>query len=195
MVELLLWFLVAAALIAVAFLVFRRKLGRPVSPALSRGQQLPDFTAIDEQGNAVNSAQLRGNATVILFVRGTWCPFCSSQVKTLTGHYKDIIDLGGRLILITPKPLDTTRRVAEFFEVEFDFWLDESLAVARQLGLLQPKGVPRDFHEEYGADTVWPTAIVTNADGEITYVKLSKMLADRPNPKELLAAVRDATAA
>ena len=194
MIDILVWFLIAAVLIAVAWIAFRRWLGRPVSPALRRGEPLPEFAAVDEQGNAVHSTQLRGHATVILFVRGTWCPFCSSQVKTLTGHYKDIIDLGGRLILITPKPLDTTRRVAEFFEVDFDFWLDESLAIARQLGLVQPAGVPRDFHDEYGADTVWPTAIVTNADGKITYAKLSKMLADRPNPKELLEAVRDATA-
>jgi peroxiredoxin len=111
---------------------------------LRRGQPLPDFHTFDEAGNPIRSTQLHGSAAVILFVRGNWCPFCSSQVENLTVHYKDIIDLGARLILITPKPLETTRRVAEFFEVEFEFWLDDGLAVTKQLDLLQESGVPKD---------------------------------------------------
>ena len=126
-----------------------------------------------------------------MFVRGTWCPFCSSQVEDLTRHYKDIVDLGARLILVTPKPLETTRRVAEFFEVEFDFWLDDTLEVARKLDLVLASGVPGDYNKEYGSDTVWPTAIVIDTAGIITYVNLSKTMADRPDPQELLQAIKD----
>jgi len=126
----------------------------------------------------------------MLFVRGNWCPFCSSQVENLTVHYKDIIDLGARLILITPKPLETTRRVAEFFEVEFDFWLDKDLAVTKQLGLLQEYGVPNDHRKEYGDDTIWPTALVIDANGIIRFTELSKNIADRPDPKTLLRELR-----
>lgn len=171
------------------FLTLRK--GRPVAPdALKVGKPLPDFSAIDEQGDPVRSTELHGAPAVLLFVRGTWCPFCSSQVANLTKYYKDIIDLGARLILVTPKPLETTRRVAEFFEVEFDFWLDESLAVASQLGLLLQAGVPKGYGKEYGEDTVWPTAVVADSAGLIAYVRMSKTVADRPDPRELLAAIR-----
>ncbi|MCH7899117.1 MAG: hypothetical protein IIC62_07210, partial [Proteobacteria bacterium] len=78
-----------------------------------------------------------------------------------------------------------------FFELEFDFWLDDSLHVARQLGLAVSSGVPSDYEQEYGTDTVWPTAIVTDAAGIITYVKLSRGFSDRPDPEELLQAIRD----
>jgi peroxiredoxin len=128
----------------------------------------------------------------MLFVRGNWCPFCSSHVENLTVHYKDIIDLGARLILVTPKPLETTRRVAEFFEVEFDFWLDVDLAVTKQLGLLHETGVPDDHRKEYGEDTVWPTALVVDPSGIIRYSELSKFVVDRPNPKTLLRELRTA---
>lgn len=171
---------------------FSARPGRPVPPQLRRGQPLPDFKAVDEHGNPVRSSSLHGSAAVLMFVRGSWCPFCSSQVADLTRYYKDIIDLGARLILVTPKPLETTRRVAEFFEVEFDFWLDESLAISSQLGLVQTQGVPEDFKKEYGGDTIWPTALVVDGAGIITYVKLSKTLADRPEPQELLRAIRHA---
>ncbi|MDX1517548.1 MAG: redoxin domain-containing protein, partial [Woeseiaceae bacterium] len=183
--------LVAIAL-AIGWWFFRIGNGRPVPECLRRGKPLPDFLAHDEQGNPVRSTSLHGTAAVLLFVRGSWCPFCSSQVENLTRYYKDIVDLGARLILVTPKPLETTRRVAEFFEVEFDFWLDDSLDIARQLELVHAAGVPDDYRKEYGTDTVWPTAVVVNPAGIISYTRLSKTMADRPDAAELLAAIEAA---
>ena len=165
---------------------------RATPPQLKPGSPLPDFRAVDEQGDPVRSVELHGSPTVLLFVRGNWCPFCSSQVRNLTQHYRDIVDLGAKLVLITPKPLETTRRVADFFKVEFDFWLDDQLAVTQQLGLLQKGGVPSDYDREYGKDTVWPTAMVVDAAGIIRYTELSKHISDRPDPETLLGEVRKA---
>jgi len=178
-----------AALLIVAWLWVTRRGLRATPPQLKPGSPLPDFRATDEQGDPVRSMELHGSPTVILFVRGNWCPFCSRQVSNLTQHYRDIVDLGAKLILITPKPLETTRRVAEFFKVEFDFWLDNELAVARQLGLLQEGGVPKGYDKEYGRDTIWPTALVVDASGIITYTELSKHISDRPDPETLLREV------
>jgi peroxiredoxin len=189
------WVAAVALLIAASWLIFRKKSGRPVPDNLRVGQPLPDFAAVDEQGDPVRSTDLAGSATVMLFVRGSWCPFCSSQVKNLTSHYKNIVDLGGKLIFVTPKPLETTRRVAQFFEVEFDFWLDESLAIAKQLGLLHQSAVPAEFDKEYGGDSVWPTTLVIDPAGIIRFVELSKQLSDRPDPKVLLGALRRAISA
>ena len=188
----MMWVAAVALLIAASWLIFRNKSGRPVPDNLRVGQPLPDFAAVDEQGDPVRSTDLAGSATVMLFVRGSWCPFCSSQVKSLTSHYKNIVDLGGKLIFVTPKPLETTRRVAQFFEVEFDFWLDESLAIANQLGLLHQSAVPAEFNKEYGGDSVWPTTLVIDPAGIIRFVELSKQISDRPDPKVLLGALRRA---
>jgi peroxiredoxin len=185
--------IVLAAIGGAIWLWLRLQTGRPVPAVIQVGQPLPDFASHDEQGNPVRSTELHGAPAVILFVRGSWCPFCNSQVKDLTRYYKDIIDRGARLILITPKPLETTRRVAEFFEVEFDFWLDESLEIAKQLGLVNAAGVPKRHQNEYGDDTVWPTTIVTNPAGIISFVRLSKHAADRPDPKVLLQAISEQT--
>jgi peroxiredoxin len=182
---------IAIALIIVIAIIVRKKMGgRPVPAELKPGQPLPEFSALDENGMKLHSSDLRNQPTVILFVRGTWCPFCSKQVADLTKQYKDIEELGSRLILITPKPLETTRRVAEFYDVNFEFWLDESLEIAKRLGLVLSKGVPADFQGEYGEDTVWPTSLVVDGDGIIRYTSLSKFIVDRPDPKALLQAVR-----
>lgn len=173
------------------FIAWRlKKGGRPIPEKLRPGLSLPDFSAVDESGDPVRSTELHGTAAVILFVRGNWCPFCTRQVEHLTVHYKNIVDQGARLILVTPKPLETTRRVAEFFEVEFDFWLDEDLHVARELGLMMESGVPKDHRKEYGDDTVWPTAVVVDRNGIIKYTELSKFIADRPNPEKLVSELK-----
>lgn len=180
------WLIAAALAATAAYLFYRSRSGRPVPESIKRGRPLPDFSAVDEQGNLLRSTDLQGTPAVMIFVRGNWCPFCDRQVKNLTAYYKQIADLGAKIIFVTPKPLETTRRVAEFFEVEFDFWLDESLAATRQLGLLLETAVPADYRKEYGEDTVWPTSLVIDAAGIIRYVSLSKHIIDRPNPKTLL---------
>lgn len=184
--------LFAAGVLAAGWYWIRIRGLRRTPDRLQPGSPLPDFQASDESGKPVQSIDLRGSPAVILFVRGNWCPFCSAQVKNLTGYYKDITDLGARLILLTPKPLETTRRVAQFFEVDFEFWLDDSLAVTRQLGLLHESGVPRSYDREYGRDTVWPTALVVDADGIIRFTALSKHISDRPDPSLLLRELQKA---
>lgn len=136
------------------------------------------------------ASDLLGRPAVILFVRGTWCPFCSRQVVNLTKFYKEITATGARLILITPRPLETTRRVANFFDVDFEFWLDESLQIAHRLGLVVESGVPDDYRNEYGSDTLWPTTLIVDKHGVIRHSQLSRFVADRPNPEKLLAIVK-----
>lgn len=186
------WFLVGGIIvIAVGIFVFRDKLrGKPVPSAIRPGKPLPEFTATNENGETLHSTALRDKPSVLLFVRGSWCPFCSKQVANLTKYYKEITDSGARLILITPNPLETTRRVADFFAVDFEFWLDDSLTIGRKLGLVQEGGVPKDSRAEYGADTLWPTSLVVDPDGVIQYTELSRFIADRPNPEKLLAVVK-----
>jgi peroxiredoxin len=174
------------------YLYYRLRGSRPVPERLRRGKPLPDFSALDESGKPLASRDLRGTPVVMIFVRGNWCPFCSRQVKNLTGYYKDIVDLGARLIFVTPKPQETTKRVAEFFNVELEFWLDESLAATRKLGLLLESAVPKDYYGEYGRDTTWPASLVIDASGVIRYVELSKHIIDRPNPKTLLRELQKA---
>ncbi len=183
--------IIAVLAVVAALLVVRKKMGgRPVPATLRPGQPLPRFAAVDEHGNALDSSSLEGAPAVILFVRGSWCPFCSRQVRNLTAHYKKINELGARLILVTPKPLETTRRVAEFFDVDFEFWLDQDLAIAKQLGLTLPRGVPSDYRGEYGDDTLWPTSLVVGADGVIRAASVSKLIADRPNPQRFVRVLR-----
>jgi len=186
------WILLAVAVIALAAVYFlRERIRRKAVPeALKPGSPLPAFSATNENGETVSSTDLRGRPSVLIFVRGSWCPFCSRQVQNLTKYYKEINDSGAHLILITPRPLETTRRVADFFDVDFDFWLDESLEIGKMLDLVLPAGVPEDYENEYGSDTLWPATLVVDRDGIIRHTELSRFIADRPDPARILKVVR-----
>ena len=185
------FWIIGVVVVAGLLYAFRNKArGRPVPDKLKPGQPLPGFQAVDEDGNRVSSAELAGAPAILLFVRGSWCPFCSKQVANLTKVYKEITDSGAKLILVTPKPLGMTRRVAEMFGVDFQFWLDDSLEIAKQLGLVVKAGVPDDYRKEYGEDTLWPPSLVIDANGVIKFTELSRFIADRPNPEKLLKVVK-----
>jgi peroxiredoxin len=188
----ILWIIAVGAVVVagVVYALWKKEGGRRVPDVLKKGRRLPEFQAVDEDGNRLSSKDLAGAPAILLFVRGSWCPFCSKQVADLTAVYKEITDAGAKLILVTPKPLETTRRVADIFGVEFDFWLDESLEIAKKLGIFLESRVPDDQRKEYGEDTLWPTTLVIDADGVIRYSELSKFLLDRPDPQKLLNVVK-----
>jgi peroxiredoxin len=188
MLENLFWIIpVAAVLLAAAgWFAFRSKAGPALPDSLRIGHALPEFAAIDEDGNTVSSQQLLGSPTALFFVRGNWCPFCTRQAEELVGYYRQMTDLGAKIVFVTPKPVETTRRVAEFFKLEFDYWFDENLQASKQLGLLLPGGVPDSYRAEYDKDTMWPATFIIDGEGIIRFAKLSRLIVDRPNPKELL---------
>lgn len=163
-----------------------RRPGEKASDRLVRGRRIPDFTVQTESGEPAGPTDLRGLPAVLIFLRGNWCPFCSSQVEGLTHYYRQISELGGRLILIVPKPQQTTRRVADFFEVDFTFWLDPELSAANDLGIVDPGGVPEDYREDYGTDTFRPVSVVIDGEGIIRYARRSKDVRERPDPAEFV---------
>ncbi|MEO0575356.1 MAG: redoxin domain-containing protein [Pseudomonadota bacterium] len=158
-----------------------------VNPAIATGALLPDFDCELEDGSVIHSQSLRGKRAVILFVRGSWCPFCSEQVQSLTDHYRQISESGGKLVIITRRPLETTKRVAEQFDVAFDFWLDKSLAAATKLDLVDQQDIPERFQEDFGRRTILPTVLVVDEQGVIRYSYRSPKPSDRPDPVSFMS--------
>src|SRR5262245_47760074 len=59
------------------------------SQPVAVGEEAPDFTLEDIQGNQVSLSSARGkSATVLVFYRGFWCPFCARQLSELRSLLK-----------------------------------------------------------------------------------------------------------
>ena len=185
--------LVLALLCVAGFFLFDfwySSFGRRINERLSPGRELPGFECEDMDGNPVGPGDLAGRPALYMFYRGNWCPFCEAQVKELTARYRELIDRGVEVVLISPQPPDLTRRVAEFFDVPFRFWVDRDLRAARALDIVDEYGVPGgQLTRTHGAHTVMPTVIITNADGTIVFTDQTETYRVRPEPEVFLKVI------
>ena len=179
--------LIASAIGLVGFFLFDfwySSLGRRIGERLRVGEVLPSFSVEDTDGKPVSSDSLLGKPLLLMFYRGNWCPFCMGQVREITDRYRDLIDRGINVALISPQPPDITRRVADIFKVPFRFLIDKNLAAARALDILQQDGVPPGpTARKFGHDTVLPTVIITDPEGKILFTDQTRNFRVRPEPE------------
>lgn len=165
--------------------------GRQPSIRLRLGNKLPHFTLRATNGALLTSAQLTDKPAILIFYRGNWCPLCMAQIKELVARYKDISALGVRVALIAPQPHDNTVELADKFGVKFDFLTDEGNAAARALGIENPNGIPMGMQAlGYDSESVMPTVIITNGDGEIVWAHETDNYRIRPEPDVYLDVLR-----
>lgn len=184
--------LISAAMASVGFVVYVNwysLFNRPINPKLATGKQLPDFEVQTLDGETVESKVLHGKPALLLFYRGGWCPICMAQVDEVASGYRALIDRGVRVALISPQPPDLTRRVAEMYDVAFDFWVDDGSRAAAALGIINKDGVPRGVRKRFGADTVLPTAIIVDGQGHIIFTDQTNNYRVRPNPELFVEAL------
>ncbi len=173
----------------VGFLLFNfwySRYGRRLNPLLEVGKKLPVFEAEDLQGQRVSSSNLLGKSALLMFYRGNWCPFCSAQVREQTQYYKSMAERGVRVVLISPQPTNLTRRVADLYNVPIEYWVDKDYRAARALDILHNEGVPYGHRAVYGSDTVLPTVIIVDEDGQIIFTHQTRNYRARPEPQQFL---------
>ena len=162
-------------------------LSREESALLAEGQALPEFTVYESDGTAFSSSQLKGSPALILFYRGNWCPLCMAQIKEIAAEYKRMADKGIEVLLISPQPETHTKSLADKFDVPFKFLVDKNNQVAQQLNIAMEDGLPFGLEAlGYDGDTVFPTAIATDAQNKIIYSDQTSNYRVRPEPEDYM---------
>lgn len=174
-----------------ALVAYQRVFTRQHQPAgpLAVGSPLPDVPLSRLDGSAVSTAQLRGTPLLLLFVRGSWCPFCVAQVRDLAAEYRELDRRGVRVIVVSPQRAEDTADLAARFEVPMDFLVDAGGEAMRALDLVQVGGMPALFSEAGETDTVVPTVVLVGADGTVRWLHHAADHRVRPGAPELVAAV------
>jgi len=76
------------------------------------GAKVPSVEVANQQGGPVDLMEiLRGRSSVVIFYRGSWCPYCNTQLSELASIEDDLIKRGYQIVAISPdKPesLDIT---------------------------------------------------------------------------------------
>lgn len=173
-----------------------------VNDALNVGDQAPDFTLNDANGNPVQLTELLKQGPVILnWYRGGWCPYCNLTLRSYQANLDQIAQAGATFVAITPETPDNSLTTTQKNELEYPVLSDPGNQVARQFGLVFR--LQDDLAEIYNdrfdlngyngdSSNELPLAAtyVIDSDGTIRFAFLSPDYRERAEPSEVIAATQ-----
>ena len=153
------------------------------------GEEAPDFTLEDLQGNTVTLSEARGKtATVVVFYRGYWCPFCARQLAELRSLAKGNEQI--RVLAISVDDHETTKKFIEKISsdgngsVNYTMLSDPDHKVIDKYGLHDPSydgtkfdGIPH------------PAVYVIDKAGRVAWSKVESDYKVRPSNADIRAAL------
>jgi peroxiredoxin len=176
---------------------------RIAESALAVGAKAPAFELTDHNGNLVSSTELLNKGRVIIcFFRGRWCPFCVGQLEAMNLVMPEIQAAGSSLIAISPQTVHQSFFMADQHKLRFPLLSDVGNNVARQFGLVYrvPEFQQAVYRRAFinlplaNGDESWelpiPATYVIEFDGTVTYASCNPDYTERPEPREILSAVK-----
>ena len=167
--------------------------------ALNVGAKAPAFELKDSTGKLVSSkAILKKGDMVLVFYRGSWCPFCNAYLHKLQTRLTDIKAAGGNLVAISVENPDASMAIAKKNELQFTVLSDPNLDTARKFGIVYQ--MPPKTDEAYrsrGLDIAKHNAMekpelplaatyIINKKGQITYAFIETDYKKRAEPDVII---------
>ena len=149
---------------------------------LNVGDSAPNFTlsnAVDKEFQL--SEQLEKGKVVLVFYRGTWCPYCNLQLAHYQNALNEIKEQGAQLVSISPQTPDQSLTIAEKNALKFEVLSDIGNSVARQYTTVFKNGeapietmtkLGFDFDAHYTDDSrelPVPAVFIIGQDSKITF--------------------------
>jgi peroxiredoxin Q/BCP len=102
---------------------------------VDQGDQAPDFTLPDQNGNPVTLSELRGQPVVLYFYPKADTPGCTTQACGIRNHRSGYERAGAKVIGVSPDPVAAIRKFAEKYTLDFELLADENHEVAELYGV------------------------------------------------------------
>lgn len=173
--------------------------------ALKAGDKAPSFTLQDPEGNSVSSTSLLATGPLVVsFYRGVWCPYCNMELQALEEALTTFQAEGANLVAISPQNPVNSRKSVRQNQLNFPILSDANNEIADAFGLRFTlpdylvdlyKMLKNDLPAVNG-DPSWtlpmPARYVIGQDGVILYAEVNPDYTHRPEPSDMLAALRRA---
>jgi peroxiredoxin len=169
------------------------------------GTKVPSFELPDHNGKPVSSVDLlRKGRLVLVFIRGRWCPFCVGQMEAMNHVAAKIEGAGATLAAVSPQTGKQSFFMHDQHRLGFPLLVDAHNQLARQFGLAyrvndEQQGLYRSTFvnlPHVNGDASWelpiPATFVVDRDGAILFASANEDYTDRPEPLEILSAIRAA---
>ncbi len=102
---------------------------------VAEGQEAPDFTLPDQDGNEVTLSALRGHPVVLYFFPKADTPGCTTQACGVRDHRSDYESTGARVLGVSPDTVTAQHKFADKYGLDFTLLADENHEVAELYGV------------------------------------------------------------
>jgi peroxiredoxin len=107
-----------------------------------------------------------------------------AELQGLGAELSEAERAGVAIVAISPDSNEQSQKVADGLRLGYRFLADRDLAVARSYGLVHARGGPE------GQDVPRPATVVLDRDGIVRWFSVSRNVQVRPDPDDVLHAVR-----
>lgn len=108
---------------------------------LETGDQAPDFTLADQDGQAVRLSECLAEGPVLLyFYPADFTPGCTKEACEIRDMHEDISDVGIRVLGISPQDEDSHTRFRQKHRLPFTLLADPDKEVVKAYGVDGPLG-------------------------------------------------------
>jgi peroxiredoxin len=163
----------------------------------------------DQNGAMVSSDDLLAQGPLVVsFFRGTWCPYCDTEIAALADSYPEIRRIGAQLVAISPQSAENARSYRSDHPVPFPILVDADFGVAEAFGV--DHDLPPYLQELYlnvfknnltqiNASGEWrlpiPARFVIAPSGTIVAVQVDPDYRYRPDPATTIAVLAELASA
>jgi peroxiredoxin Q/BCP len=101
---------------------------------LEIGNRMPDFSAADQNGNIVKSADLIGKKTVVYFYPKANTPGCTAEACSLRDNYERFLALGYNVIGISKDSVKAQKNFSDKYALPFPLLADTDALIIKDFG-------------------------------------------------------------
>ncbi len=164
-----------------------------ISPLLI-GETVPNVNlkTIDKGTESLRKKVAEKN-TILIFFRGSWCPFCSKQLGDLQAVESDLIQAGYQLIAISPESPQNIKENIEKNKLAYTLYSDDDMAVSKAFGIAFEAPQIYGSIVSKASDKVntnllpVPSVFILNKEGVIKFEYINPNFKERLSGKMLLA--------
>ena len=106
---------------------------------LQTGDQVPEFSVVDDRGNTQSLSAYKGQKLVVFFYPKANTPGCTAEACDLRDHYKELQDAGYALLGVSADSQKKQRNFSEKYSFPFPLLADEDKQVIEAFGVWGPK--------------------------------------------------------
>jgi peroxiredoxin len=107
-----------------------------------------------------------------------------AELQGLGAALSDAERAGIEVVAVSPDENAQSQRLADGLRLGYRFVADPDLAVTRRYGLIHARGGPG------GSDVPRPATVLLDREGVVRWVSLSRNYQVRPDPRDVVRAVR-----